>query len=73
MKAFRELVMEGLIGGRPGQVKYPWGLAYDSLRDRVIVLEKGRLGFDGGVEEGIKYLHYDEGEDGDDDEGLGDD
>ena len=26
---------------------------------RVIVLENGRLGFDGGVDEGIKYLHYD--------------
>ncbi len=44
--------------------------AVRQLCDRVIVLEKGRLGFDGGVEEGIKYLHYDEGEDGDDDEGL---
>jgi ABC-2 type transport system ATP-binding protein len=27
--------------------------------DRVIVLESGRVGFDGDVEEGIKYLHYD--------------
>ena len=32
--------------------------------DRVIVLEKGVKGFDGDVDEGIKYLHYD----GDDDE-----
>jgi ABC-2 type transport system ATP-binding protein len=46
--------------------------AVQQLCDRVIVLEKGRLGFDGDVDEGIHYLHYDEGEDeGDDDEGLG--
>ena len=32
--------------------------------DRVLVLEKGRLMFDGAVDEGIKFLHYD-----DDDEG----
>lgn len=36
--------------------------------DRVIVLENGRLAFDGGVEEGIHFLHYD----GDDDEELTD-
>jgi ABC-2 type transport system ATP-binding protein len=35
--------------------------------DRVVVLEKGVLGFDGGVDEGIKYLHYD------DDDGTGSD
>ena len=34
--------------------------AVRKLCDRVIVLEKGRLGFDGDVEEGIHYLHYDE-------------
>ena len=45
--------------------------AVKQLCDRVLVLEKGRLGFDGGVDEGIKYLHYDEDEDGDDDEGFG--
>lgn len=28
--------------------------------DRVLVLESGRLNFDGDVDEGIKYLHYDE-------------
>ena len=28
--------------------------------DRVIVLEKGRLGYDGPVDEGIKYLKYDD-------------
>jgi ABC-2 type transport system ATP-binding protein len=32
--------------------------------DRAIVLEKGRVGFDGDVEEAIKFLHYD----GDDEE-----
>ena len=31
--------------------------------DRVIVLEKGRLGFDGSTNEGIKYLHYEDTED----------
>lgn len=33
--------------------------------DRVLVLEQGRLGFDGGVEEGIHYLHYDDKEESD--------
>lgn len=28
--------------------------------DRVIVLEKGRVGFDGSVDEGIKYIKYEE-------------
>ncbi|WP_109508181.1 ABC transporter ATP-binding protein [Nocardioides speluncae] len=28
--------------------------------DRVLVLEKGKLGFDGDVKAGIRYLHYDE-------------
>lgn len=36
--------------------------------DRVIVLQEGRLVFDGGVEEGIHFLHYD----GDDEEELAD-
>jgi ABC-2 type transport system ATP-binding protein len=39
--------------------------AVRKLCDRVIVLEKGKLGFDGGVEEGIHYLHYDEKDDDD--------
>ena len=30
--------------------------------NRVIVLEDGRLGFDGDVDEGIKYLEYDDDE-----------
>ena len=36
--------------------------------DRVLVLEKGVLGFDGDVEDGIKYLHYDDDSEGTDDE-----
>jgi ABC-2 type transport system ATP-binding protein len=28
--------------------------------DRVLVLEKGRLAFDGDVDEGIKFLRYDD-------------
>lgn len=28
--------------------------------DRVIVLENGKVGFDGDVDEGIRYLHYDD-------------
>jgi ABC-2 type transport system ATP-binding protein len=31
--------------------------------DRVLVLEKGVLGFDGDVNEGIRYLHYDDDDD----------
>ena len=38
--------------------------------DRVIVLDRGRLVFDGDVEEGIKFLKYDGG-DGPEDEELG--
>ena len=35
--------------------------------DRVIVLEKGRIGYDGPVDEGIRYLHYDGSDDGEPD------
>ncbi|MEP7088629.1 MAG: ABC transporter ATP-binding protein [Nocardioidaceae bacterium] len=31
--------------------------------DRVLVLEKGVLGYDGPVQEGIRYLHYEDSED----------
>ena len=31
--------------------------------ERVLILEQGKLGFDGDVDEGIHYLHYDEDED----------
>ncbi len=42
--------------------------------DRVIVLESGRVGFDGDVDEGIRYLHYDEPGDTDEtDDELGSD
>ncbi len=40
--------------------------------DRVIVLESGRVGFDGDVDEGIKYLHYDGSDDEPDAEELAD-
>ncbi len=47
--------------------------AVRSLCTRVLVLEKGRLTFDGGVEEGIHFLSYDDsdGDDHGDDDGLG--
>jgi len=35
---------------------------------RVLVLEDGRLGFDGDVDEGIKYLKYDNDDEGNDEE-----
>jgi ABC-2 type transport system ATP-binding protein len=35
------------------------------LCDRALVLESGRLVFDGSVDDAIHYLHYDEGEDPD--------
>ncbi len=36
--------------------------------DRVIVLENGRVGFDGAVDEGIRYVKYDDGDESMDDE-----
>jgi ABC-2 type transport system ATP-binding protein len=36
--------------------------------DRVIVLEQGRVGFDGDVAEGIRYVKYDSGADGEENE-----
>lgn len=36
-----------------------------AMCDRVLVLEKGRLGFDGPVDEGIRYLHYDSSDEDD--------
>jgi ABC-2 type transport system ATP-binding protein len=41
--------------------------------DRVLVLEKGHLAFDGATDEGIKFLHYDEDEDDVNSEEEGDD
>jgi ABC-2 type transport system ATP-binding protein len=39
-----------------------------NICDRVLVLEKGVLGFDGDVEAGIKYVKYDDDSEGTDDE-----
>ena len=39
-----------------------------NICSRVLVLEKGVLGFDGDVEAGIKYVKYDDDSDGTDDE-----
>ncbi len=41
-----------------------------SMCDRVLVLESGHLNFDGEVDEGIRYLQYDDDEETD--EALGD-
>ena len=41
--------------------------------DRVIVLEEGRVGFDGDVDEGIRYLHYDDDKATDNPDGDSDD
>lgn len=38
-----------------------------AMCDRVLVLEQGRLAFDGDVDEGIRYLHYGDDEDGEPD------
>jgi ABC-2 type transport system ATP-binding protein len=43
-----------------------------NMCDRVIVLEQGRVGFDGDVDEGIRYLKYDDDEETDDPTGGGD-
>jgi ABC-2 type transport system ATP-binding protein len=42
--------------------------AVRNLCDRVLVMEKGKLGFDGDVDEGIRYLHYDEKDDEDEED-----
>ena len=53
------------VSHAPGSVR--------NLCDRVLVLEKGKLGFDGDVEEGIQLppLRRGDDEDADDDDGLG--
>ncbi len=46
-----------------GQTLFYVSHAAGSVRqmcDRVIVLEQGRVGFDGAVDEGIRYLHYED-------------
>ncbi len=40
--------------------------------DRVIVLENGRVGFDGAVDAGIKYLHYEDENPANDPDDMGD-
>ncbi|QZY30010.1 ABC transporter ATP-binding protein [Nocardioides coralli] len=44
--------------------------AVRNLCDRVLVMEQGKLGFDGAVDEGIHYLHYDEQDDDDEDDDI---
>ena len=68
---------------RSGRTLFYVSHAAGSVRkmcDRVLVLEKGVLGYDGPVDEGIRYLKYDDSEDDvnseeiedyDDDEALG--
>jgi ABC-2 type transport system ATP-binding protein len=54
------------VSHAPGSVR--------KLCSRVLVLEKGRLTFDGDVDAGIKFLHYDDedsSDGGSDDDGLG--
>jgi ABC-2 type transport system ATP-binding protein len=55
------------VSHAPGSVR--------KMCDRVIVLESGRVGFDGDVDEGIKYLKYDadNGNDENEDDELGSD
>jgi ABC-2 type transport system ATP-binding protein len=55
------------VSHAPGSVR--------KMCDRVLVLENGRLGFDGDVDEGIKYLKYDAdtGNDENEDDELGSD
>jgi len=68
-KRMDEIVATGVtmfyVSHAPGSVR--------NLCNRVLVMENGRLAFDGDVEEGIHYLHYDESDEdnGDDDDGLG--
>ena len=46
------------VSHAPGSVR--------KMCERVLVLEKGRLAFDGPTAEGIKFLHYDDSDDDDD-------
>jgi ABC-2 type transport system ATP-binding protein len=41
-----------------------------TMCDRVLVLESGHLNFDGDVDEGIHFLHYDDDTEGDDEESV---
>jgi ABC-2 type transport system ATP-binding protein len=59
MARMQEIRQEGrtmlYVSHAPGSVR--------KMCDRVLVLEKGVLGFDGPVDAGIKFLHYDDSED----------
>jgi ABC-2 type transport system ATP-binding protein len=59
MARMQEIRKEGrtmlYVSHAPGSVR--------KMCDRVLVLEKGVLGFDGPVDAGIKFLHYDDNED----------
>jgi ABC-type polysaccharide/polyol phosphate transport system ATPase subunit len=76
-KPFKQKCMERIAQIRAeGRTLFYVSHAPGSVRkvcDRVIVLEQGRVGFDGGVEEGIRFLHYDdpEGKDDTTDDELG--
>ncbi|MDP9824197.1 ABC transporter ATP-binding protein [Nocardioides massiliensis] len=69
MERMQQIRKEGrtlfYVSHAPGSVR--------KMCDRVIVLEKGRVGFDGGVNEGIQYLKYDADAPGDEpnDDDLG--
>jgi ABC-2 type transport system ATP-binding protein len=70
-KPFKKKCMERIQQIRSeGRTLFYVSHAQGSVRkvcDRVIVLESGRVGFDGEVDAGIHYLHYDEpGDNGDD-------
>ncbi len=64
MKKLREIKQSGVtifyVSHAAGSVR--------KICDRVLVLEKGVLGFDGDVEAGIKYVKYDDESEGTDDE-----
>ena len=64
MKKLREIKESGVtifyVSHAAGSVR--------KICDRVLVLEKGVLGFDGDVEAGIKYVKYDDESEGTDDE-----
>jgi ABC-2 type transport system ATP-binding protein len=63
-KPFRQKCMEKIDEIRAeGRTLFYVSHSAGSVRrvcDRVLVLENGKLGFDGGVDEGIAYLHYDD-------------
>ena len=63
-KPFKKKCMEKMQEIRDsGRTLFYVSHAAGSVRkmcDRVIVLESGRVGYDGPVDAGIRYLHYDE-------------